>query len=113
MGKSGFKKIKLKKRHFNERPVTKVPNYWFNVCTNCPKHTWFLRNLPEEEAAAEEAVRTAVIQEAVLQDLEKTSLLDQTVNKFRKTIATVSTQELGCLIVFLKSHSPSHTYVYD
>ena len=64
--KSAKQKKKLEnKMRFNGRPVTDLPNYWFKVCTACPKHTWFLRNLEEKEAAAAEAVRTAVIQEAV------------------------------------------------
>ena len=48
-----------------------LPNYWFIVCNKCPKHTWFLVNLQEKEAAAAEAVRTEVIQKAVLQDSER------------------------------------------
>ena len=54
-----------------ERPGAKLPNYWFKVCTKCPKYTWFLRNLEEREAAAEEAVRTALIHLVVLQTLEE------------------------------------------
>ena len=53
----------------NDNPVTELPNYRFKVCTKCPKHTWFLRKLEEKEAAAAEAVRTAVITQAVLQAL--------------------------------------------
>ena len=48
------------------RPVTQLPNYWFKVCTKCPKYTWFLVNLEEKEAAEEEAVRTSVIHQVVL-----------------------------------------------
>ena len=51
----------------NERPVTELPNYWFKNCTKCPKHTWFLKNLEEKEAAAAEAVRTTVIKQVILQ----------------------------------------------
>ena len=50
--------------------MTELPNYWFIVCTKCPKHTWFLQNLEEKEAAAEEAVRTTVVEQAVLWTLE-------------------------------------------
>ena len=57
-----------------DRPVTELPKYWFKVCTKCPKHTWFLRNLEEKEAATEEAVRTTLIHKIVLKALEEASL---------------------------------------
>ena len=69
-GKSGTeKKTQEKNKRQNKKPLTKLPNYWFKVCTNCPKHTWFLQNLEEKEAAAAEAVRTTVIRQAVLRAL--------------------------------------------
>ena len=61
-GKSAFKKKKPEEKdRLNERALTELPNYWFKVCTKCPKHTWFLRNIEEKEA-----VRTKFIIEAIL-----------------------------------------------
>ena len=57
------------KNRLGVRPGTELPNYWFKVCTKCPKYTWFLRNLEEKEAAEEEAVRTSFIHQVVLQAL--------------------------------------------
>ena len=62
-GTSAFQKKKPEEKdRLNERALTELPNYWFKVCSKCPKHTWFLRKLQEEEA-----VRTEVIMEALLQ----------------------------------------------
>ena len=54
-----------------DRPVTELPKYCFKVCTKCPKHTWFLRNLLKKKAAAARraAEAEAVIKQAVLQAL--------------------------------------------
>ena len=71
-GKSAFQKKKPEEKDwFNERPLTELPNYWFKVCTKCPKHTWFLKKIHEPEATGAEAVRKAVIQQVVLQALER------------------------------------------
>ena len=70
-GKAGTKKkTQGKNKRLNEKPVTELPSYWFKLCTKCPKHTWFLRNLEEKEAAAAGAVRTSLIEQAVLRALE-------------------------------------------
>ena len=70
-GKTAVQKNTRENIHrLNEKPVTELPNYCFKVCTKCPKHTWFLRNLEEKEAAAAEAVRTTVIKRAFLQALK-------------------------------------------
>ena len=71
-GKSAVQQKKPEKNNrFHEMPVIKVPNYWFKVCTKCPKHTWFLKKIHEPEATGAEAVRKAVIQQVVLQALER------------------------------------------
>ena len=59
-----------KNKRFNEKLVTELSNPWFIVFTKCPKHTWFLRNLEEKEAAAAEAVKTTVIKQAIIWALE-------------------------------------------
>ena len=62
--------VEAPKNRLGERPGTELPYYWFKVCTRCPKYTWFLRNLEEKEAAAEEAVRTTFIYQVVLKALD-------------------------------------------
>ena len=70
--KAGIEK-KIQENNYGpkDRPVTELPKYWFKVCTKCPKHTWFLRNLLKKKAAAARraAEAEAVIKQAVLQAL--------------------------------------------
>ena len=67
---AGQKNRQEKINRLNERLVAELPKYWFKICTKCPKHTWFLKNLEEKEAAAEEAVRTTVIKQVILQAMK-------------------------------------------
>ena len=35
-------KIQENNNRLNEGPLTELPSYWFKICINCPKHTWFI-----------------------------------------------------------------------